>query len=73
MERPVLRTLREPDGLRDPLLVATFVRRNGFNSTAAASLGQYAQHHDAEIVAEIDPDAFYDFTVVPPTVTLPDT
>lgn len=67
-ERPVLRTLRELDGLRDPLLVATFVRRNGFNSTAAASLGQYAQHHDAEIVAEIDPDAFYDFTVVPPTV-----
>jgi len=68
MERPVLRMLREVEELRSPLLVATFVRRNGFNSTAAATLAQYAQHHDAEIVAEIDSDPFYDFTVVPPSV-----
>jgi len=68
MERPALRTLRELDDLRSPLLVATFVRRNGFNSTAAATLAQYAQHHEAEIVADLDPDTFYDFTVVPPTV-----
>lgn len=68
MERPTLRIQRELGDLRDPLLVATFVRRNGFNSTAAATLAQYAQHHDAEIVADIDPDAFYDFTVVPPSV-----
>ncbi|MDA0353312.1 MAG: PAC2 family protein [Chloroflexi bacterium] len=68
MERPTLRTLRELDALRSPLLVATFVRRNGFNSTAAATLAQYAQHHDAEIIAEIDPDLFYDFTVMPPSV-----
>lgn len=68
MEQPALRTLRELDDLRSPILAATFVRRNGFNSTAAATLAQYAQHHEAEIVAEIDPDVFYDFTVVPPTV-----
>lgn len=68
MERPTLRVLKELDDLRSPLLVTTFVRRNGFNSTAAATLAQYAQHHDAEIAAEVDPDAFYDFTVVPPSV-----
>ena len=68
MEQPTLRMHRELDELRSPLLVATFVRRNGFNSTAAATLTQYAQHHDAEIVADLDPDPFYDFTVVPPTV-----
>lgn len=68
MDRPTLHVRRELDGLRAPLFVATFVRRNGFNSTAAATLAQYAQHHDAEIVAEVDPDAFYDFTVVPPSV-----
>ena len=68
MERPALSTLRELDGLRDPLFLATFVRRNGFNSTAAATLAQYAQYHDAEIVAELSPDIFYDFTVVPPSV-----
>lgn len=68
MERPTLRVLREVSDLRSPLLVTTFVRRNGFNSTAAATLAQYAQHHDAEIIAEVDPDPFYDFTVVPPSV-----
>jgi predicted ATP-grasp superfamily ATP-dependent carboligase len=68
MERPTLREHRELNNLRSPLLVATFVRRNGFNSTAAATLAQYAQHHEAEIVADLDPDLFYDFTVVPPSV-----
>lgn len=68
MERPPLRMHRELGELRSPLLVATFVRRNGFNSTAAATLAKYAQHHDGETVADLDPDSFYDFTVVPPSV-----
>ncbi len=68
MERPALRMHRELGELRSPLFVATFVRRNGFNSTAAATLAQYAQYHDAEIVADLDADLFYDYTVVPPSV-----
>lgn len=54
--------------LRSPLLVATFVRRNGFNSTAAATLAHYATSHGSELIADMNPDAFYDFTIVPPTV-----
>lgn len=68
LERPALRIHDESGDLRSPLLVATFVRRNGFNSTAAATLGHYATSHDAQLIADMNPDAFYDFTIVPPTV-----
>lgn len=54
--------------LRQPLMLASFVRRNGFNSTAVATLSQFAQHHEAATVAEIDSDLFYDFSVTPPAV-----
>ena len=63
-----LRKLRDLSGLRDPALVVVFVRRNGFNSTASATLQRFAQAHDAETVASIEPDDFFDFTVLPPSL-----
>lgn len=60
--------MAEAGELRQPVLVASFVRRNGFNSTAVATLSQFARHHEAKLVAEIDPDQFYDFSVTPPSV-----
>jgi proteasome assembly chaperone (PAC2) family protein len=54
--------------LRQPILVASFVRRNGFNSTAVATLSEFARHHEAELVAQMDADQFYDFSVTPPAV-----
>ena len=60
--------MAEAGELRQPVLVASFVRRNGFNSTAVATLSQFARHHDAKLVAEMDPDQFYDFSVTPPAV-----
>ncbi len=60
--------MAEAGALRQPVLVASFVRRNGFNSTAAAALSQFAKYHGATLVAEMDPDQFYDFSVTPPAV-----
>ena len=60
--------MAEAGELRQPVLVASFVRRNGLNSTAVATLSQFARHHEATLVAEIDSDQFYDFSVTPPTV-----
>ena len=68
MDPSPLRALEELHGLRDPLLIATFVRRNGFNSTAAAALAQFGVTHNAKPVAEIEADPFYDFSVMPPSV-----
>jgi proteasome assembly chaperone (PAC2) family protein len=67
-----LRILQELSGLRDPALVVVFVRRNGFNSTASATLQRFAQAHDAEAVASIEPHDFFDFTVLPPSVRIED-
>jgi len=60
--------MSEAGALRAPVLVASFVRRNGFNSTAVATLGQFTGHHEATLVAEMDPDQFYDFSITPPAV-----
>lgn len=71
VEQSPLRTtdaMAEAGELRQPVMLASFVRRNGFNSTAVATLAQFAQHHDAVTIAEIDPDPFYDFSVTPPAV-----
>ena len=50
--------------LRDPIMLASFVRRNGFNTTAVTSLSRFAKFHDAEVIATIAPEDFYDFSVV---------
>lgn len=60
--------MAEAGQLRQPILVASFVRRNGFNSTAVATLSEFARHHDAKLVARMDADQFYDFSITPPAV-----
>ncbi len=60
--------MTEAGELRQPLLIASFVRRNGFNSTAVATLSEFARHHEAKLVAEMEADQFYDFSVTPPAV-----
>lgn len=60
--------MAEAGELRQPILVASFVRRNGFNSTAVATLSEFARHHEAALVAQMDADQFYDFSVTPPAV-----
>ena len=70
-EFPLLRVteaMAEAGELRQPVLIASFVRRNGFNSTAVATLTQFARLHDAKLVAQMDADPFYDFSVTPPAV-----
>ena len=67
---PLRTTDAMPDAaeLRQPVLVASFVRRNGFNSTATATLTEFVRYHGAEVVASIEADRFYDFSVTPPSV-----
>ena len=58
--------------LSDPIMLASFVRRNGFNTTAVTSLSRFAKFHDAEVIATIAPEDFYDFSVTPPVVSSED-
>lgn len=61
-----LRTLEDFGALRDPVLVAAFVRKNGVNTTAAAALAHRIRAHDLPAVAEFDPQPFFDFTQTRP-------
>ncbi len=63
-----LRRLQDVEGLRDPVLVVAFVRKNGVNSTAAAALRHRIATHDSAAVAEFDPQPFFDFTQSRPQV-----
>ena len=63
-----LRQLRRVEGLRDPVLLAAFVRKNGVNTTAAAALRHRIRVHDLEAIAEFDPQPFFDFTQSRPQV-----
>lgn len=61
-----LRWHMDSDGLNDPILLAAFVRKNGFGTTAHAALTHFVEAHAGEVVAEIEPEDFYDFTVASP-------
>ncbi|MDA1061896.1 MAG: PAC2 family protein [Chloroflexi bacterium] len=69
-ETDPLRRLQQVDGLRDPVLIAAFVRKNGVNSTAAAALRHRIQMHSLEAIAELDAQPFFDFTQSRPQVRL---
>ncbi|MCH2657923.1 MAG: PAC2 family protein [Dehalococcoidia bacterium] len=60
------------ESLRDPIMLASFVRRNGFNTTAVTSLSRFAKFHDAQVIATLAPEDFYDFSVTPPVVSSED-
>jgi proteasome assembly chaperone (PAC2) family protein len=61
---------REPPELRSPVLVGAFAGWNDAASAATAALEAVATALDAEPVARIDPEDFYDFQVNRPTVRL---
>ena len=56
--------------LRRPALVAAFKGWNDAGESASAALGFLLEQFDGDPIATIDPEEFYDFTAVRPTVTL---
>jgi proteasome assembly chaperone (PAC2) family protein len=61
---------RERPELRRPALVCAFKGWNDAGEAASAALGFLADSFDATEVAGVDPEEFYDFTAVRPTVRL---
>ena len=61
---------RERPELRSPALVCAFKGWNDAGEAATAALGFLADSFDATEVARIDPEEYYDFTAVRPTVRL---
>ncbi len=49
-----LRWHADRDGLNDPIMVAGFVRKNGFGTTAVAALTHLVTAHGGQLVAEIE-------------------
>jgi proteasome assembly chaperone (PAC2) family protein len=58
--------------LRRPALVAAFKGWNDAGESASAAVGFLLEQFDAEPIADIDPENFYDFSAVRPTVSLHD-
>jgi len=59
---------RERPELREPVLVCAFKGWNDAGEAATAALSYIRGSFDAHEVARIDPEEFYDFTAVRPTV-----
>jgi proteasome assembly chaperone (PAC2) family protein len=60
----------EPPELRSPVLVAAFAGWNDAASAATTALEAVALALDSEVVAEVDPEEFYDFQANRPTIHL---
>ena len=60
----------DPPQLRSPVLVAAFAGWNDAASAATTALEAMAISLEAEAVAEIDPEEFYDFQVTRPTIRM---
>jgi proteasome assembly chaperone (PAC2) family protein len=56
--------------LNRPVMVAAFKGWNDAGESASAALGFLLEQFDGQQIAVIDPEEFYDFTAVRPTVTL---
>jgi predicted ATP-grasp superfamily ATP-dependent carboligase len=56
--------------LRDPVLVCAFKGWNDAGEAASTALQFLTESFDAREVAHIDPEEFYDFTAVRPTISL---
>src|SRR3954452_16472139 len=63
---------RERPELRSPALVCAFKGWNDAGEAASAALGFLIDSFDAREIASIDPEEFYNFTAVRPTVRLAD-
>src|SRR6188508_2589031 len=56
--------------LRSPIVVCAFKGWNDAGESASAAVQFLCESFDAELLADIDPEDFYDFTAVRPTVRL---
>src|SRR3954465_5733153 len=56
--------------LRDPIIVSAFKGWNDAGEAASAAVQFLCEEFDAEPLATIDPEDYYDFTAVRPTVRL---
>ncbi len=63
---------REPPQLRSPVLVASFSGWNDAASAASTALGAIGASLDAELIARIDPEEFFDFQANRPTIDISD-
>jgi proteasome assembly chaperone (PAC2) family protein len=63
-------TWQERPQLREPVMVCAFKGWNDAGESATAALSFIHDHFDSEPVASIDPEEFFDFTAVRPTVRL---
>ena len=61
---------RERPQLRNPVLICAFKGWNDAGEAASAAIGFLIESFDAREVARIDPEEFYDFTAVRPTVQM---
>jgi proteasome assembly chaperone (PAC2) family protein len=56
--------------LRSPMLICSFRGWNDAASSSSRALALVAESLDAELVAQIDPEEFFDFQTTRPTITL---
>src|SRR5215208_7481158 len=60
----------EPPELRSPVLVAAFAGWNDAAGSATTALTTAAESLDAEVIAQVDPEEFFDFQANRPTIRL---
>ncbi len=56
--------------LRSPILLCSFRGWNDAAAAASTALGAVAESLDAELIARVDPEEFFDFQSTRPTITL---
>jgi proteasome assembly chaperone (PAC2) family protein len=56
--------------LRSPMLICSFRGWNDAANSSSRALASVAESLDAELVAQIDPEEFFDFQTTRPTITL---
>src|ERR671918_46135 len=60
----------EPPQLRSPIMVCAFAGWNDAAGAATTALTTAAESLDAEVVAQVDPEEFFDFQANRPTIRL---
>jgi hypothetical protein len=60
----------EPPKLRSPVLVAAFAGWNDAAGAATTALAPAAESLDADLIAQVDPEEFFDFQANRPTISM---
>src|SRR5262245_64854771 len=60
----------EPPPLSSPILVCAFAGWNDAAGSATTALTTAAESLDADVIAQVDPEEFFDFQANRPTITL---